>query len=320
MKDKAYPQDADRGVLASAISAADGTVPLQWTLPGRQEAQVLSLLPDGRLKLSNDVHYTQASQRPDRSYNDFFTRISQLPPPLQAPQPVQAGEQAQAERPQSHAPPAERNPKEEGSFVPSNQLDGPPSPLQAATPIYTPDAIAHQVRGTVTFSLDIDEKGNVTQAQVTTGPEPDYGMDAACQQAASSMTFTPPTKEGVPVKTTWTFLMALNPPPLPKPTKVPKANVGLILESKANVQRFIVQVDGQVVFAAPMAGAMGNDVRVERNIPVLPGAHHFVATASFASGRTMQTQWDQTLTPGQQSVFNVWVPAFGGSIKMKRLQ
>jgi TonB family protein len=175
------------------------------------------------------------------------------------------------------------------------------------------------VKGSVTLSLDIDDAGKVTSAEVVSGPHPDYGMNAACEQAAKAMTFSPPKDKGVSVSTTWTFLMALNPPP-PKPKVPHKAHVGLILESKAHVARFVVKADGDIVFDAPLEGSMGRAVRETRALPLLPGNHHFVATATFQSGRTIQYQWTQALLPGQQAVFNVWVPAFGNSIKMKRLQ
>jgi TonB family protein len=319
--DKAYPNDVSRGELTSAIPVNGGPIALHWTLPTKDESQNLRLLHDGRLKISANVHYLDNSGRVDREYDSYLKRISPLPPPEEvAKAPAPPDSPLETEEPKGPStPPAERKPKP-GSFVPSNDLDGPPTPVGTPAPVYTKEAIESQVKGTVALSLDINEKGEVTKAEVTSGPTPDYGMNAACQQAASLMTFSPPTKKGVPVKTTWTFMIALVPPPLPKSVEPEKATADLVIECKAHVQRFVVQIDGSVVFDSPMAGSMGHDVKEERKIQLPSGPHHFIASATFGSGRTVQTAWDQTFQPGQVSIFNVWVPTFGGSMKMKRWQ
>jgi len=317
MKDKAYPQDTDRGTMVGSISADDGTVGLQWSMPAKRDMQTLRLLPDGKLKVSGTVHYLDGSGRLDRDYDEYFVLSSRVPPSQASVQPAP-----------EHAPieplplPAKRTPRivkpKPGEFVELSNLDRPPAPLSQPMIVYTPEAISNQIKGTFELQAIVDQTGKVTTAKVVSGPQPDFGMGAACVQGLMGVSYSIPVKEGVPVSTQVTYLLALNPPPPPK--QIQQANASLIIESKAHVQRFTVQIDGQMVFDAPMAGAMGNDVRANREVPVSPGAHHFAATATFASGRTIQTQWDETFQPGQQSVFNVWVPVFGGSIKMKRLQ
>ncbi len=317
MKDKAYPEDTDRGTIAGAISADDGTVGLQWSMPAKRDKQTLRLLPDGKLKVSGTVQYLDGSCRLDRDYDEYFVLSSKVPPSQASVQP--APEQAASE---PLPLPVKRTPKivkpKPGEFVEASNLDRPPAPLSQPMIVYTAEAISNQIRGTFELQASVDQTGKVTAAKVVSGPQPDFGMGPACVQGLMGIPYSIPMKEGVPVSTQVTYLLALNPPPLPKP--IPQASASLMIESKAHVQRFTVQIDGQMVFDAPMAGAMGNDVRANREVPVSPGAHHFAATATFASGRTIQAQWDQTFQPGQQSVFNVWVPVFGGSIKMKRLQ
>ena len=317
MKDKAYPQDTDRGMMAGAISADDGTVGLQWSMPAKRDIQTLRLLPNGKLKVSGTVHYLDGSGRLDRDYDEYFVLSSRVPPSQASVQ--LAPEQAAIE---PLPLPAKWTPRivkpKPGEFVEASNLDRPPAPLSQPMIVYTPEAISNQIKGTFELQAIVDQTGMVTTAKVISGPQPDFGMGAACVQALMGVSYSIPVKEGVPVSTQVTYLLALNPPPPPK--QILQANASLIIESKAHVQRFTVQIDGQVVFDAPMAGAMGNDVRANREVPVSPGAHHFAAAATFASGRIIETQWDETFQPGQQSVFNVWVPVFGGSIKMKRLQ
>lgn len=322
MKDKAYPDDKERGATTGTVSAKDGTVALQWSLPYSSDSQVLKLLPDGRLQVSGKVRCTGVSHCKEGNYDDYFVLSSKTLPPLTPAitPPPSVDKTIEVDKPgptiPSHTAGAIKPKIRLGDFVEASALDQPPVLLEQPALVYTQEAVKNQTKGTVVFQASVDQDGKVTAAKVVSGPQPDFGMDDACVQALLGAKFSVPTKGGIPVSTNLKYVIILNPPPKP----VEQGSVSLIIESKAHVQRFAVEIDGQAVFDGPMVGSMANDIKVTRQVNVLPGTHHFAASATFASGRTIQAQWDQPFEPGQQCVFNVWVPTFGASIKMKRLQ
>jgi TonB family protein len=75
-------------------------------------------------------------------------------------------------------------------------------PVVAETPrvSYPPIALRQRVEGTVVVNALVDERGNVTDAQVVTEAGGRTGLNEAAVEAARKYRFRPATKDGVPVK------------------------------------------------------------------------------------------------------------------------
>jgi protein TonB len=80
-----------------------------------------------------------------------------------------------------------------------------PKPIQVIQPAYTPDAQAAGIAGKVRVEITISATGEVTGARVLEGLG--HGLDEAALEAARASTFTPATRCGEPVGTTFTIGM-----------------------------------------------------------------------------------------------------------------
>ena len=83
-----------------------------------------------------------------------------------------------------------------------SQLDREPAQISKPTPQIPGAAASKNLSGMVIVSITIDEKGQVINASLVRGLNPDYGVNQSCVEAARKMKFTPGIKDGVPVKTT----------------------------------------------------------------------------------------------------------------------
>ena len=133
-------------------------------------------------------------------------------PPGAAPQgaPDKSAPSAQPSAP----PPSEAAPQEQapapaatkaGDFVELWAVDVKPKQLGDIRIDATPMARQNRLSGTIWVEVQIDESGTVTSASVVKGPRLDYGMNAACVDAAKRLRYSPAMKDGVPVKTKLTF-------------------------------------------------------------------------------------------------------------------
>lgn len=93
----------------------------------------------------------------------------------------------------------------QGDFVEYFNLDVPPQIVYEEKPEYPPLARQHKVEGRVYVKVEIDENGFVINAQVVKSPEPDYGLKEASLKAAKKTKFSPPLKNNVRVKTSYTL-------------------------------------------------------------------------------------------------------------------
>jgi hypothetical protein len=64
------PKECDWGEM-QAGPAANG-LKVKWVLSWAVEQQELAILPDGKLKVDGQVHYTDNSGRKDRNYTEMF--------------------------------------------------------------------------------------------------------------------------------------------------------------------------------------------------------------------------------------------------------
>jgi TonB family protein len=171
--------------------------------------------------------------------------------------------------------PVSRGPKK-GDFVAWDKLDEKPKRLSDLSVVYPPEAAQNQVRGTADLEINIDETGRVTSVNIISGPVPDYGLNDACVKAAKAVSYMPAVKASVPVKTRQEYLIALTPPPppvAPTPVTPVASSLGVIIEAKANLGRFQLLVDQQVVWDSSLMGQLGEIKRATKEFQVLPGIH-----------------------------------------------
>jgi len=75
------------------------------------------------------------------------------------------------------------------------------TPLETARPTYTDDARAAGIEGRVRVEISLDENGTVVSAKVLSGLG--HGLDESAVAAAKRMRFSPATRGGVAVKSTF---------------------------------------------------------------------------------------------------------------------
>ncbi len=66
------PTECDWGEIQSAPTA--NGLKVKWVLAWVIEQQMLTILPDGKLQVDGQVHYTDNSGRKDRTYTEMFIR------------------------------------------------------------------------------------------------------------------------------------------------------------------------------------------------------------------------------------------------------
>lgn len=93
----------------------------------------------------------------------------------------------------------------QGDFVDYISLDVKPNIVADVKPEYPSLARQNKVEGRVYVKVDIDENGNVTNAEILRSPNPDYGLKEASLVAARKTKFSPSMKNNVRVKTSYTL-------------------------------------------------------------------------------------------------------------------
>jgi periplasmic protein TonB len=74
-----------------------------------------------------------------------------------------------------------------------------PSVLREVKPLYTTEAIAARIQGTVLMSVVVLSDGTVGDVTVVRSLDPIYGLDAQAVSAAKQWLFAPGMKDGTPV-------------------------------------------------------------------------------------------------------------------------
>jgi len=111
------------------------------------------------------------------------------PPPTPAPAPAAAAEAT----------------VKPGDFVEMWGVDVKPKQINDLRVSPPSAAVSQHLTGTVYVEVQIDETGKVTGARVVKGLGSDFGLNAACEDAALKLKFSPAISKGVPVKTKMTF-------------------------------------------------------------------------------------------------------------------
>lgn len=88
---------------------------------------------------------------------------------------------------------------EAGSIVEQGPGVSSPSLVRQPSVVYPPAAVRHKREATVRVRILVDEKGRPTEIEQI-GPKLGMGFDQAGLRAAKSTRWTPPTKDGIPVK------------------------------------------------------------------------------------------------------------------------
>jgi TonB family protein len=101
---------------------------------------------------------------------------------------------------------------------PAPQLTKAPELLEFVEATYPPEALARGEGAEVAFFIDIDESGQVAQAEVTRSAGPEF--DAAAHEAVLRLRFSPAEVDGkpAPVRIEYVYHFVPRPPPEPEPT------------------------------------------------------------------------------------------------------
>ncbi len=112
---------------------------------------------------------------------------------------------APAQPPAPSGAPASEAAVKPGDFVEMWGLDVKPKQISDLRVSPPSAAVSQHLTGTVYVEVQIDETGKVTAAKVVKGLGSDFGLNAACEEAAMRLKFSPGISKGVPVKTKMTF-------------------------------------------------------------------------------------------------------------------
>ena len=129
----------------------------------------------------------------------FFTDLAPAPLPV-APTPTRAATRPQPSAPSSPAPVRKPSPPPVAkSHYAANELDGTPRLLRHG-PASFPSSLSRKgvSRGTVIFEVELSTSGAVSVRRVVSSTHPELVSPA--RRVASGARFTPPRKNGQPVK------------------------------------------------------------------------------------------------------------------------
>ncbi|HLK89259.1 MAG TPA: TonB family protein [Polyangia bacterium] len=158
----------------------------------------------------------------------------------------------------------------------------PPALVHFVPAVYPPDAEAAGITGAVTFSIVIDEKGDVGTIKVL-DPGPHPGFAPAAEAAVKQFKFSPAEIDGKPaaveIEYRYEFVIKKAPPP-PPPTEKPVSLIGRVIERGTREPVIAASVE-----AADATAETDNDGRFTlRGLPVGPvkvrivsSAHHNLA-------------------------------------------
>jgi TonB family protein len=205
-------------LTASTGSAASSTQP---TLDSSKvDAEVQKRLAADRAKLDAQARAQQPGAAvPPPAQRPVPTQVAQAtPPPVPAPAPAQTApvpapvqQQAAPPAPVQQAPapaPAQEQPAaaraREGDLVAAG-TEGltPAKMLRRGSVPYPPMAKLQHVEGTIILSALVGENGRVLDVKVLRGSPRGVGLNEAAEDIVRRSTFSPPTKDGVKVKS-WT--------------------------------------------------------------------------------------------------------------------
>jgi len=130
---------------------------------------------------------------------NFFTDLAPAPlpiPPKSSPPKLRVASQQFFKKEQNYRPSAAPVAK---SHYQTSELDGTPRLLRHGSASF-PSSLARQgiTRGTVTFEVELSTSGSVSIRRVVSSTHPE--LVASARRVASGARFTPPRKNGQPVK------------------------------------------------------------------------------------------------------------------------
>jgi TonB family protein len=166
-----------------------------------------------------------------------------------------------------------------------------------------PASLAPEERADVLLTIDVDDKGRVSDVAVATSAGP--ALDAAAVAAARRFTFEPAEAGGkpVPVRITYAYHFLPVPPPAPAPVAAAPSAPTLPLQGLVLRKGDRVPVAGVAVIAGGTVRVVtGDDGRFA--FEALPAGE---TTLQFRSPTTTPADTSVTLTPGKRLELTVYV-------------
>lgn len=199
--------EEEKAALADQVSKARTTEEKARAQKALEEAQQrLKAQEEERRRLEEAARKTEAPRTPPSGTaapapEPAPAAPSTTPPAASPPSPETAPPKV------PEAPPAAPAPAkvQAGDFVELWAVDIKPKQTNSLQLDVTSPARQNRLKGTFFVEVDVNERGEVTDARVVRGPSPDFGMNDACRRAALKLKFSPALKDGVPVRTKVTF-------------------------------------------------------------------------------------------------------------------
>ena len=166
-----------------------------------------------------------------------------------------------------------------------------------------PASLAPEERADVLLTIDVDDKGRVSDVAVATSAGP--ALDAAAVAAARQFTFEPAEAGGkpVPVRITYAYHFLPAPPPAPVPAAVAPSAPTLPLTGVVLRKGDRVPIPGVAVIAGGSTRVVtGEDGRFA--FEALPAGETIL---QFRSPTTTPADTNVTLTPGKRLEMTVYV-------------
>lgn len=198
--------EEEKAALADQVSKAKTLEEKARAQKALEEAQQrLKAQEEERRRLEEAARQAQAPQPspPAPAPAPEPSPAAPAPPPPSPPNPSSETPSPPASAPA--APAAGPSRVQAGDFVELWAVDIKPKQTTAIQLDVTSPARQNRLKGTFYVEVDLNERGEVTDARVVRGPSPDFGMNDACRRAALKLKFSPALKDGVPVRTKVTF-------------------------------------------------------------------------------------------------------------------
>jgi TonB family protein len=203
--------EEEKAALAEQVSKAKTTEEKARAQKALEEAQQrLKAQEEERRRLEEAARKAEAPKPAASSTANPAPVLSSAAPspaapPAESPAPEAAPPPAPEPAPQAASP----SRVQVGDFVELWAVDIKPKQTNSLQLDVTSPARQNRLKGTFYVEVDVNERGEVTDARVVRGPSPDFGMNDACRRAALRLKFSPALKEGVPVRTKVTFPIVL---------------------------------------------------------------------------------------------------------------
>jgi TonB family protein len=189
----------NREELQRQIAAEEET---QRQQEAELEAERLQAETDAQLQAMAHQTATAAVEATTLAATTVMTSTPTLPP---TPTSVPTTVPTEAPTPALQATVVADRMVEENRFVNPNEVDSPPAILKKSPVVWSRTALSSKRKGVVVLQATVNSKGLVEDVKVLRSDHEGFGIPQAVTNAVMKYRFKPGIKDGVPVKTYFSF-------------------------------------------------------------------------------------------------------------------